>query len=483
MPHRFELSNLEDVASFLEDAEEIGTTVFITIGGRDRFAVVPADRYAAFHADALKNEQALAHADTKAQAQVRELQSRIETLKGQLATARRIASSAPPAMRPAEQRAAERRPAVAPCAVTPKSSTLSSVAKRREEAGAAAAAAPAAETLAREWQVFLAARAAATAKAEGAAEEEAAQAEEAIAEAVAEVDEAAAEVQEALAAEEDGEDAVAEDDVQEGDEEEPEEPEGLDGQEDDESAGSDEAEEREEAEDGEAEEEEADEGEVDDEAAADDDEDDEGEAADDDEEAAAAPARVLGTPTIEAYETTELPVTPLDPEDYQRSMWHDAITDRMIQVIVTEAPVEKQRLFNAVRGSFGIKRSGRDIQSHNEWLFDRTVECKQTEFNGSTFVWCLDQDPETYCTFRPYTEESGRQINEIAYEELLAAMVAVLTGSKALERDELVEATMRLLGYKRRTTRVRDVIGAAIDRAAEEGALRLFSDGTFRIPR
>ena len=62
-------------------------------------------------------------------------------------------------------------------------------------------------------------------------------------------------------------------------------------------------------------------------------------------------------------------------------------------------------------------------------------------------------------------------------------MVTALMGAKALSRDELIEATMRLLGYKRRTTRVRDVIGAAIERGSEEGLVRLFSDGTFRAAR
>lgn len=376
MARRFELSDLDDVASFLEEAEESGSTVFITIGGRDRFAVVPADRYAAFHAEALKNEQALAQADGRAQAQVDELRSRIETLKAQLATARRIASNSAATVRPADE-----SPAVAPSVVAPTSSSRSAAATRAAKAAAAQG-----DGFEDDWEVPAAP---ASAKAPAAARAGAA------------VDASAAPAATSAAA---------------------------------------------------------------------------GDAA------ASAGAR-SGAPASEAYVVAELPQTPIDSDDYQRSMWHDAITERMRKVIEAEAPVEKQRLFNAVRGSFGIKRSGRDVQSHNEWLFNRAVECQQTEFNDATFVWRLDQDPATYRTFRPYTEESGRQITEIAYEELAAAMAAALAGGKALSRDELVEATMRLLGYKRKTTRVRDVIGAAIERASEEGLVRLFSDGTFRAAR
>lgn len=189
-----------------------------------------------------------------------------------------------------------------------------------------------------------------------------------------------------------------------------------------------------------------------------------------------------GSVHCKPYETAKLPNTPIDSDDYQRSMWQEAITERMAKVITAEAPVEKQRLFNTVRGSFGIKRSGRDIQSHNEWLFNRNISAKQTEFNGTQFIWRNDQDPETYNIYRPSDETSNRQITEFAYQELLAAITDALTSApRGLSRDELIEATMRLLGYKRKTNRVRDVIGAAIEQAANDNRIRIFTDGTFRI--
>lgn len=197
----------------------------------------------------------------------------------------------------------------------------------------------------------------------------------------------------------------------------------------------------------------------------------------------AAPAATPATlgENAKPYKTAQLPTTPIDSDDYQRSMWQDAIVERMRKVIEAEAPVEKQRLFNTVRASFGIKRSGRDIQSHNEWLFSRKINAKQTEFAGSTFVWRGDQDPQTYRTYRPTDEEANRQITEYPYEELLAAILAALGTAERLSYEDLVEATMRLLGYKRKTNRVREVIGSAIEQAGEEGIIRVFTDGTFRI--
>lgn len=195
---------------------------------------------------------------------------------------------------------------------------------------------------------------------------------------------------------------------------------------------------------------------------------------------AAAPAAALGE-NAKPYKLAQLPTTPIDSDDYQRSMWQDAIVERMRKVIEAEAPVEKQRLFNTVRASFGIKRSGRDIQSHNEWLFNRKINAKQTEFAGSTFVWRGDQDPQTYRTYRPTDEDANRQITEYPYQELLAAILAALGSAERLSYEDLVEATMRLLGYKRKTNRVREVIGAAIEQAGEEGVIRVFTDGTFRI--
>lgn len=183
------------------------------------------------------------------------------------------------------------------------------------------------------------------------------------------------------------------------------------------------------------------------------------------------------------YTAAELPYTPIDSADYQRSTYNDAIVDRMRKVMQAEAPVERQRLFNTVRASFGIKRSGQDIQSQNEWLMNRRLEFKTTEFNGATFLWLPDQDPETYDIFRTVAEGSERQVSEIPYEELANAIMAALGHGVALSRDELIDAAMRLLGYKRRTNRVREVLGTAIERAAEEDRIRLFTDGTFRSSR
>lgn len=329
MAERFELSELDDVATFLELVEDTGTTAFITMGGRDRFAVVPVERYAAIQTGALKAERELAAAQERA-AQ-------------------------------AEERAREAE-------------------RRAERAGAAA-------------------------------EEAAHNAKSAAGAANAETDSpTASEYATARPGKTDARPKTA------SGAESPQSP--------------------------------------------------------------TAPNEAAGSVP---YEAAVLPNTPIDSDDYQRSMWHDAILDRMRKVLAAEAPVERQRLFNTVRASFGIKRSGRDIQSHNEWLFNRSIDCTTTEFNGATFVWLPDQDPASYSIFRVSSEESGRQITEIPYEELANAMKAALAIDRALSRDELIEAAMRNLGYKRKTARVREVIGTAIERAAEEGALRLFSDGTFRL--
>ena len=340
MAERFELSELDDVATFLELVEDAGTTAFITIGGRDRFAVVPVEKYAATQSSALKAEREL------------------DEVKEQLARAEQRAAEAERKAEAAEMTAAAAN--IAQGNVTPSSlGATSSITITTEESDG--------ETTVETVTEYASPSAVSDASASSAPA----------------------------------------------------------------STGS----------------------------------------------APKAPA-VEGS---EPYQVATLPNTPIDSDDYQRSMWHDAILDRMRKVMAAEAPIERQRLFNTVRASFGIKRSGRDIQSHNEWLFNRAIDCKTTEFNDATFVWLPEQDPATYAIFRVSSEDSGRQITEIPYEELRNAMAAALAAGKALSRDELIEATMRLLGYKRKTTRVRDVIGAAIERAADEGTLKLFSDGTFRL--
>ena len=144
----------------------------------------------------------------------------------------------------------------------------------------------------------------------------------------------------------------------------------------------------------------------------------------------------------------------------------------MEEVILCEAPIEKQRLFNIVRQSFGIGRSGHHIQDHNERML-KELAFQQTSFCDRVFIWTSKQDPRSYDEYRPNDESTTRQITEMPYEEILSAIREYLLRRRSESKDSLVKETSVKLGFNRLGNTVKSTIEAAIDKALDEGALKI----------
>src|SRR5690606_1241127 len=86
------------------------------------------------------------------------------------------------------------------------------------------------------------------------------------------------------------------------------------------------------------------------------------------------------------------------------------------------------------------------------------------------FVWPLGVDPSQYDRPRGLTPPaSPRKIEEIPTEEVMAAVRRVLQHNHALEFDELVRASAKLLGITRAGNRVSERVAEAIDRVVQSG--------------
>ena len=147
---------------------------------------------------------------------------------------------------------------------------------------------------------------------------------------------------------------------------------------------------------------------------------------------------------------------------YTDSRYYAEIKKRMEQIIEKEAPVEKQRLFNAVRGALGVKRSGAEIQAHNEWILSK-IPHQKTRFSDCDFIWANNQCPEEYNEYRPNGENGERKYSEIPYEEIEAAIKDSLSRTVYCGRDALIERIKTAFELKRTTDNLRDVFGKAID--------------------
>ena len=184
----------------------------------------------------------------------------------------------------------------------------------------------------------------------------------------------------------------------------------------------------------------------------------------------------------EAYKLAELPFTPLsNAEDYDHGTYKEAIRKRMATVIEVESPIEQQRLFNRVRESFGVKRSGSYIQAHNERIL-RSIEHEVTRFNCSAFVWKPGQNPESYTKYRPNENGVNRSVKELPLEEILAAMTEVLARSKGVDKATLIEKAAKRFGYKRIASRIIEVFDAALKEGLKRGRFVKGKNGTILLP-
>ncbi len=146
---------------------------------------------------------------------------------------------------------------------------------------------------------------------------------------------------------------------------------------------------------------------------------------------------------------------------------------RIIEAAVEwEAPVSREVLLHYVLAAFGMKRSARAEQRFSE-IFDG-MDLKTTQRKDSVFVWRRDQEPSEYSEFRGAAADgSKRKLDDIATEEISAAVMYILTVSISLERAELIKETAKLFGFARTTETAELAASMGIANAVKNGRAKI----------
>ena len=142
---------------------------------------------------------------------------------------------------------------------------------------------------------------------------------------------------------------------------------------------------------------------------------------------------------------------------------------RIIEATVEfEAPVSREVLLHCVLASFGMKKSAKAEARFGE-IFD-TLGLTLTERGSSVFVWKRSQDPSQYEQFRGVgVNGEKRKLDDVASEEISAAVVYILQTAVSLERVELVKETVKLFGAARTTEAGELAVSMGISRAVRSG--------------
>ena len=101
----------------------------------------------------------------------------------------------------------------------------------------------------------------------------------------------------------------------------------------------------------------------------------------------------------------------------------------------------------------------------------RFLRLRSTGVNYRKFYWADDQNPEGYDTFRLPTDapQTQRQIEDIAPEELAAAVRYILQTQFSLTFDDLIREVAALFRIPRCTTLVQQMVRQAVNLVVHAG--------------
>lgn len=163
-----------------------------------------------------------------------------------------------------------------------------------------------------------------------------------------------------------------------------------------------------------------------------------------------------------------------EPESLQK------IRQLIVQILIAEAPVSRKLMLRKVLGAWGIARTG----SRVEHIFDmalQNVQKRETAEAGNTFYWRVDQEPEEYDHYRAEDQfGSHRSMDEIAMQEILSAVLEVLSEQVALTGGDLIRETGKKFGYTRIGTVIEKAVGNAVSYGRERGKIKEV-DGKFMM--
>jgi len=145
------------------------------------------------------------------------------------------------------------------------------------------------------------------------------------------------------------------------------------------------------------------------------------------------------------------------------------ITQQIADIVATEAPLSHNYLYRSVLDIWGLRAGQRIARRFEEVL--RGLRLRSTKSGDRTFYWRADQQPEEFDSFRtpPDTEKSRRSLDDIAPEEIAAAVRHTLTWQISLSTADLEREVVRLFGYSRCTEAMRAPVSRGIALAVSRG--------------
>lgn len=169
----------------------------------------------------------------------------------------------------------------------------------------------------------------------------------------------------------------------------------------------------------------------------------------DDDSMASAAAPMVDPAAPPVYRTTS--VVGGRSERFYEASSTPVLRDQLTHIIENEGPIADFVVFRRVARAWGLARTGNRIEERLRSLVPMTVP--KTKDTGHTFYWPMGVDPGNWAGYRvaDEAEDSRRQLDEIALEELGNLAVFVLSEHGSTSPSDLARTICRLYRISRTT--------------------------------
>lgn len=183
-------------------------------------------------------------------------------------------------------------------------------------------------------------------------------------------------------------------------------------------------------------------------------------------------AQWADVPQLPIYERCELPSHGMDSGAFYDNANNRLLLSQLTQVVQKEAPISRTLLCKRVLETWGMTRMGARIDRRFEELL-ASLHFPQTNWGDQIFFWDMTQNPLEYHEVRvPKQGGYRRNLEEIAPEELAAAVRVVLEQQMGLSKDDLLREVSHLMGFSRTTEAMLPALSAGLETALQRGFAR-----------
>lgn len=161
------------------------------------------------------------------------------------------------------------------------------------------------------------------------------------------------------------------------------------------------------------------------------------------------------------------------------SFYGGELMEIIVEVVKVESPIHVEELIRRVRETLGYRRAGRRIREEIESALQIAEHLNKVEIDGD-FVWIKPRNRLT-ARSRVALPPQYKKLEYVHDEEIQEAIMFAVRHYYGIGEDEVCVEVLKLLGFERVTTGMREAIRQQVQLLARKGRVVL-KEGTLRLP-